>query len=338
MPTRPNVTMKDVARLAGVSTATVSAVMNDVPVVSPTRAQRVRDAMLALDYQPDAVARSLRTGKTQFAGVLIPDITNPFFSGVVRGAEDAAEQLHYSVIVCNTNEDPLQEQRHLTGLLTRRTDGLIIACSKHTASYESVLRRNLPVVFLEHLPHELDMPLVAIDNSAGAYAATQHLVDLGHRRIAILARDLELLSHAERVEGYRRAMQQAGLAVRDEYFRIGGAGEADGYASGLELLRLEQPPTAIFSANNKMLAGLMRAMCDLDVDCPRQVSVVGFDDHIWLGAYRPPITTVSQQSYEVGRLAMTMLLDGLMGTAVSIRNIMLPCELIVRSSTGPPAD
>ena len=329
--------MKDVARLAGVSTATVSAVMNGIPIVSPKRTQRVQEAMAALDYHPDAVARSLRTGKTQFVGLVIPDITNPFFADVVRGAEDAALLQHYSVIVCNTNEDPLQEQRHLTGLLSRRADGLLISCARHTGGYDSVLRRHLPIVFLEHLPHEIDIPLVTTDNCAGAYAATQHLIDLGHKRIAILARNPELLAHAERVEGFRRAMQQAGLPVRDEYFRVGGTGEAAGYALGLDLLRLTQRPTAIFSANNKMLAGVLRAMSELDVLCPDEMSVVGFDDNIWLRAYRPAITTVSQQSYDVGHLAMTTLLAGIAEAPVeSARTVMLPCKLIVRSSTAEP--
>jgi LacI family transcriptional regulator len=328
--------MKDVARLAGVSIATVSAVINDTPIVSPKRGQRVRQAIEALDYHPDAMARGLRTGKTLFAGVVIPDITNPFFSDLVRGAEDAALRQQYSVIVCDTNEDPLQEQRHLTGLLSRRADGLLISCSKHTGSYDIVLRRHLPVVFLEHLPNHISMPLVATGNCAGAAAATQHLIDLGHHRIAILARNPELLAHAERIEGFRRAMQQGGLPVRDEYFRIGGAGETDGYVFGLEMLRLKRPPTAVFSANNKMLAGLLRAMNELDVLCPRQMSVVGFDDHIWLRAYRPPITTVSQQSYNVGHLAMDMLLTRLAEKPLDSDQVTLPCELIVRSSTAPP--
>jgi LacI family transcriptional regulator len=290
--------------------------------------------MIALDYHPDAVARSLRTGKTQVVGVVVPDITNPFFSDVVRGIEDAAAQ-NYSVIVSNTNEDPLQEQRQLSALLARRADGLLISCSRYTGNYDLVLRRQLPVVFLERLPHGVDAPVVATDNRGGAYAATRHLIELGHERIAVLARSVDLWAHAERVEGYRNAMQEAGLPVPAEYFRVGGAGEVDGYAFGMQLLRLNLPPTAVFCGNNKMLAGLLRALGESGVLCPAQMSVVGFDDNIWLRAYRPPITTVSQRSHEVGHLAMTMLLSRIAETTDhAARNVTLPCELIVRSSTA----
>jgi LacI family transcriptional regulator len=311
--------------------------MNGTPVVSPKHTERVREAIVALDYHPDGIARSLRTGRTHVIGVVIPDITNPFFADVVRGMEDAAASQNYSVIVCNTNEDAAQEALQLKGMQSRRADGLIISCSKPTSRYDSVLRRGIPVVFLDQLPNETDAPFIKTDNFGGAYAATQHLIELGHQRIALLSRSLELRAQLERVDGYRKAMQLANLPIRDEYFRTGGVGEEDGYAFGLSLLRLERRPTAVFSCNNKMLAGLLRAMGELALVCPDDMSVVGFDDHIWMRCYRPPITTVWQRSYEVGHSAMTVLLQQIaQGSTPVSSKVILPCELIVRSSSSFP--
>jgi LacI family transcriptional regulator len=328
--------MKDVARLAGVSTATVSAVLNNVPVVSAKCVQRVREAMETLEYRPDAVARSLRTGKSYVIGVVIPDITNPFFADVIRGIEEAAAEQRYSVIVCNTNEDSTQEQRQLEGLQSRRADGLIITCSRHTSNYDDVVRRRMPVVFVDQTPHEVDAALVASDHFGGAVAATDHLIQLGHQRIAVLARDLSLLAQRDRVDGYRHTMQRAGLPIREEYFRVGGDNEEDGYRFGRQLLELGEPPTAVFSCNNKMLAGLLRAMGECGVSCPEQISVVGFDDHIWMRAYHPPLSTVAQRTYDIGRIATNALLDQISEPSTTARTVTMVCDLIVRSSTGKP--
>lgn len=328
--------MKDVARLAGVSVATVSAVINGAPVVSPARAERVRSAMRALDYRPDAVARSLKTGRTQVIGVVVPDLTNPFFPEQIRGIEEAATAQRYSVIVCNTNENPAQEQRQLDGLLSRRVDGVLISCSRRTSAYDAVFRQELPVVFLDQVPHETTAALVAADSFLGGLSATRHLIELGHLRIAVLARSLGLLAHADRVEGYRRAMQEAGLPVREEYYRVGGLDERDGYRFGMELLDLPQPPTAVFCCNNKMLAGFLMAVAERNVACPEQISVVGFDDHIWIQAYRPAITTVTQRSYDIGHLAMAKMFECLNGQRQQSERILLPCDLVVRKSTAPP--
>jgi LacI family transcriptional regulator len=339
MPSKHHFTIRDVARLAGVSAATVSAVINGTVPVSEARTKRVRDAMEALDYHADAAARSLRTGRTQVIGVMVPDIVNPYFPELIRGIEDIAAEQNYSVVVCNTNEDPVQEERQMNGLLSRRVDGFLISCTKRTAAYDRILRRDLPVVFLDQLPHEVNAPLIYTDTAAASCTATRHLIDLGHQRIAILARDLSILDHADRVEGYRRAMQQAGLPVRAEYFRVGGSGEEDGYRFGLELLNCNPLPTAVLCCNNKMLAGFLRALGNQGVRCPDQISVVGFDDHIWVRAYQPPITVVTQKSYELGQLAMRTLYSCIQGTWVKEEGnaLLLPSELIVRSSTAPIA-
>jgi LacI family transcriptional regulator len=333
--------MRDVARLAGVSVATVSAVINDTATVSPARAGSVRAATAALDYQPDQVARSLKVGRTKAIGMVIPDITNAFFPDVVRGVEDAARAAGYSVMLCNSNEDPAREQRHLGTLFSQRVDGVIIACCDVSTAYESLVRRRFPIVFVDRLPQALQVAAVTTDNIDAGCRATRHLIELGHERIAMIAGDLRLSPHAERLEGFRRAMQEAHLPVRDEYLRAGDLQTGTGYACGRELLALPARPTALISSNNKMLLGLMRAIGEMGVACPREVSVIGFDDHVWTENYTPKLTIVAQPTFAMGRRAMELLLTRMSAAEEeggAVETIRLAAELRVRESTGPPLE
>lgn len=334
-------TIQDVARLANVSVATVSAVINASAVVSPARAKSVRDAMEALDYHPDQVARSLKTGKTHAIGMVIPDITNPFYPEVMRGAEEAAERAGYSIIFCNANENPEQERRGLQTLISRRVDGALIACCGNSlASYETVSRRGIPAVFLDRFPDNVNAARISTDNFKAGHVATRHLIELGHERIAIVAGRMQLSPHVQRVEGFRKAMQEAGLPVRDEYFRTGSLSSETGYEIGMELLALERRPTAIFSTNNKTLLGLVRALGELQVACPGEISILGFDDFAWTENFRPKITTVVQPAQDLGRRAIEMLIHQIetkeQDDARVYEPVLLEAELRVRESTGRP--
>jgi len=337
-------TIQDVARLANVSVATVSAVINGTVAVSETRTKWVRDAMLALDYHPDQVARSLKTGKTHALGMVIPDVTNPFYPEVIRGVEEAAENAGYSLLFCNSNEDPEQERRGLQSLISRRVDGALIACCDNTsATYELVSRKHLPAVYLDRLPAAARWACVSTDNFKAGLTATRHLIGLGHQHIAVVAGRMNLSPHVLRIEGFRKAMQEAGLPVRDEYFRTGSLSAEEGYHIGQELLSLENRPTAIFCTNNKTLLGLVRALGESDVRCPEQISVIGFDDFAWTENFSPQITTIVQPSRELGRRATEMLI-----AQIEQQNreggdleshwepVMLDAEMRVRQSTGPP--
>jgi len=329
--------MRDVARLAGVSVATVSAVVNGSVPVSAERTRKVRDAMDALDYHPDHVARSLKTGRTNVIAMVIPDITNVFFPELVRGAEEAANQAGYSVILCDSNEDPAQERRHLDTLFARRVDGVLIACTDASTAYESLVRRRFPIVFVDRLPQGLAVSAVSTDNVDAGYQAARHLIDLGHERIAIVTGNLRLSTHAGRLEGFRRAMQEHHLPVRDEYVRVGDLQASTGYRFGLELLGLDPPPTGLISSNNRMLLGLMRAIRELSLPCPEQVSVIGFDDPVWTGNFSPRLTTLAQPTYEIGRCAFAMLQRRMRGEpeAPGVGEVsLLKAELRVRESTA----
>ena len=241
-------TMRDVARLADVSVATVSAVINGTAVVSPHRAKNVRKAMETLDYHADQIARSLRTGKTRVIGMVIPDVTNSFYPEVIMGAEEAAGLANYSVILCNANEDPAQEQRQLATLFSHRIDGLLIACSDPEIAIDSLLRRRFPIVCFDRIPAGFRGDVASTDNLAGGYLATRHLIDLGHKRIAVLAGRTQLSTHSGRLEGFRKAMQEAELPVRQEYCLTGGLQAEIGYEFGHSILRLAEPPTGVFVA------------------------------------------------------------------------------------------
>ena len=251
--------MRDVARLANVSVATVSAVINGTATVSPARAARVKKAMEALDYHADQIARSLKTGRTNVVGVVIPDVTNPFYPEVILGAEEVASVARYSLILCNASEDPAQEQRQLNTLFSHRVDGVLLACSDPAIAIDRLLRRRFPIVCFDRIPQGVRGDIATCDNFKGGYEATRHLIDLGHKRIAILAGRTQLSTHFGRFEGFRKAMQGTQIPVLDEYCHTGGSTVEAGVKFGRTLLNLPTPPTAVFCTNNKILLGFMHA-------------------------------------------------------------------------------
>jgi LacI family transcriptional regulator len=330
-------TMRDVARLASVSVATVSAVINGTAAVSPKRAARVRKAMEALDYHADQIARSLKTGRTNAIGVLIPDVTNPFYPEVIVGAEEVAIAAKYSLILCNANEDPAQEQRQLNTLFSHRVDGVLLACSDPTIATDRLLRRRFPIVCFDRIPEGFRGDIAACDNFKGGYDATRHLIDLGHRGIAILAGRTEISTHSGRLEGFRKAMQEAQLPVLDKYCQTGGITVEAGLRFGRNLLRLAARPTAVFCTNNKVLLGFMHAVREANVLCPEEISVVGFDDFTWTENFHPPLTMIAQPARELGRQAMQLLLSRIEAqgdTQAEARHVKLEPEIRIRQSTA----
>jgi LacI family transcriptional regulator len=339
-------TMIDVARLAGVSVATVSAVVNNKDGVSAEKIRRVKEAMAALDYHPDHVARNLKVGRTHIIGMIVPDITNPFYTEVVSGLETEALRNGYTLILCNSGEDPQREQHYLDMLFSRRVDGVVLACADSSAAYDRLIRRRFPLVFVDRIPVGYTRAAVTTDNVAATYEATRHLIELGHTRIAIIGGRLLFSNGIDRVEGFRKAMQEAHLPVRAEYFCSGDFQIESGYKCGLDLMRLREPPTAVLACNNKMTLGLVRALGELRVPCPEQVSVLGFDDFEWAANFSPKLTTVAQPMHEMGRQAMNMLMDKIKSSAGDSNGdleiptdslVMLKAELRIRESTVPPA-
>lgn len=347
-----HVTIDDVARRAGLSVATVSRVMHNNPRVSPQARRRVNEAIDALGYTPNALARGLAMRSTQTIGVLVSSIADPFWAEVTRGIEDYAHQAGYGILIASSYEDAMREQNSMKLFRHKRVDGIVVgASSSGPDALNSARAHHLPVVFInsEHIdPDEAtDAPETATpameaehpsaylvaDDAHGAMLMIEHLVALGHTRIAYIgARDRA--SSVRRLSGYRQALRQAGLVLDESLVVITGEGANDGELGAFRLLTREARPTALFCYDDMTALGALRAARALQLRTPSDVSIVGFDD-IPIAAYLdPPLTTVRQPMYEMGQRAMGMLVALLQG-ADPPRYVTMPGELVVRASSGP---
>jgi len=324
-----------VADLAGVSTATVSRVLNNHPYISDETRSRVLWAMEQLGYQPSRVARRLRMKETHILGLIISDIANPFFTTVIRGIEDVAYANQYSLLLCNADEDLAKESLYVGILQAERVAGIIISpADEDSTSCEPLLRNGVPVVAMDRRLSRFKVDTVLVDNVKGAYLATSHLIRLGHRRIGLIAVPLQITTGRERREGYERALKEHGLALEQALIKIGDARQDSGYHKACELLEMDDPPTAIFTANNLMTLGALNAIHEKGLSIPEDVAIVGFDDMPWAPSLDPPLTAVAQPAYELGRIAASLLLQRIANKDREIVEMKLEPTLIIRESCG----
>jgi LacI family transcriptional regulator len=331
--------MTDVARLARTSVATVSAIVNGSARVSPELAARVREAIAAVGYRPDGIARSLKKGSTQTIGLLVTDITNPFFTAVVHSVEDAAQARGYSVFLCNSDEDFAEERTYLDLLLTRRVDGLILVPTGKAADYAGFgAGLRAPVVFIDRAVPGAAVDTVTVHNLRASQTAVEYLLRLGHRRIGIVTGLPHLSTSAERLKGYRRALRKAGIALDPEMVRQGDFRQEGAFGAAQSLLALRQRPTAIFASNNLMAIGTMLAVRAAGLSCPEDVSLACFDDFEWAGVFHPRLTVLRQPTAEIGQKAIELLLArlGAGKNGAAPHHIALKAELVVRDSCTPP--
>jgi LacI family transcriptional regulator len=333
-------TMRDVARLAGVSISTVSAVINNKGIVSPELTAMVERAIEALKFTPHGGARGLRTGRTGILGFVVLDITNPFFVEALRGVEDEAIQQSYEVLVCNSNDRPELELMHLKALYAQRVDGVILAPVDSYSARELLVHDRAPIVFIDCVPMKAKVNSVVIDNFDAAYQATSYLVGLGHEKIAVISGRSTHSSSVDRVEGCRKALRETNLPLyKEELVRQGDSHIESGYHIGLNLLQSPEPPTAIFTLNNRMALGILRAVRELRISCPDRLSVMSFDDPDWAEVLNPSLTAIEQPTYEMGKSAVTLLFESIQSTKdggdVDTRQILLKSTLRVRGSTAP---
>jgi len=326
-------TIRDVAERAGVSVTTVSHVINDTRFVSEELRGRVLRAIEELNYQPSGVARSLRRKRTHTIGMIIPDNTNPFFAEVARGIEDASFELGYNVILCNSDGDLEKEMDYLGLLIEKRVDGLVfVSAGSNQATIEMLSTQEVPVVIVDRDISELAMDSVLTDNRRGGYQATHYLLTLGHRRIACITGPSQLTPSAERVTGYRNALEEAGVAVDDLLILAGDFQSQSGHEAMRSLLTLSSPPTAVFVCNDLMAIGALCAAHEAGLRVPQQLSIVGFDDIALASFTTPRLTTVAQPKYEMGLLAAEMLAERIKHKDLSPRRRFLDVELIIRDS------
>lgn len=340
-PPSANATIHDVARLAAVSVATVSNVLNAArPVATATR-ERVLKAVAALGYTPHAAARSMRGRGSGLIGLIVADITNPFFTSLVQAVERSANASGYAVLLCNSDEDAAREQQHLQLLRTQRVDGIILAATGHASSARAVAIGQLqaPVVLVDRGSAELGRDAVMLDNRRAALEAVRHIVGFGHRRIAMLSGPATVSTAAERLGGFREALLEGGLAYDERWVRDTGYREERAYDAACDMLRTPDRPTAIFAANNLIAIGVMRAIADLGLHCPEDVSVVSIDDFAWANAFRPRMTTVAQPVAAMGESAMRMLMSRIDRSAAALparTEIMAPMLVVRDSCCAPP--
>lgn len=339
--------VKDVAERAGVSTATVSRVLNNDSRVRPILQQRVWQAVSELDYLPDYTARNLRARKARNIGLIVPDIQNAFFTSLARGIEDEAYAHGYRVTLCNSDEDLEKEQAYMQVLYAERMSGVIVCpASENETSCSVLLRSETPVVSVDRLLPHPAIDSVLIDNIYGAKLAMQHLIGLGHTRIAMITGKLTVNTGRERLEGYYQAMAEAGIEVDPSLVISGDFMFESGYTAMCQLLDQELPPTAVFISNNRMTLGALNAIQERNVCVPEKLSVVCFDDEVWANLTNPPLTTIVQPTYELGRSAADLILQKVRSreetnnssaplAPAEPRRVILRPELRVRQSTAP---
>ena len=330
--------IKQVAVVAGVSTATVSHVLNNSAMVTPKLRERVLKVVKDLNYQPNSLARSLITRRSKSVGMVITDITNPFYPAVVRGAEDVLEREGYVLIVGNTDGNVQKEESYYRTFRAKRVDGLLLITAPNPYPPAYLFRHNLeetPVVFINRDYPGISADSVIADNVGGSYKAVAHLLNLGHRRIAIITGPHQHVMGAQRLSAYEAALREYDLKPDPELIREGRFDRASGNERTRELLRLSSRPTAMFICNVAMTIGALQAIFESGIRFPGDLALICFDDQDWLNAIHPRITAVSQPAYELGATAAEILLS-----RISDKSPKSPCrkilktELIVRESSG----
>jgi DNA-binding LacI/PurR family transcriptional regulator len=331
--------MHEIAKMAGVSLGTVSHVLNNTANVREPKRSRVLEAVKTMGYQPSQLARGLRRDTTNMIGMIIPDITNPFFPAVVRGAEDVAFSNGHRLILCNTDNDHSKETIHLNELRTYLPAGLIVIPSNFselTAQAESYRRAGTAVVCVDRLPRNWSGDSVTANNEAGAYKATLHLIGLGHTKLATITGPLHLTNANERLKGFRRALKHAKLPLLPEYAQETTFDKQGGHAKTLILVRMTPRPTAIFAGNDMIALGALLAVREAGLRCPEDISILGFDDMDLCETTNPSLSSVSQSGYQLGTTAAKLLLDRKGGDTSPAKHMILETSLHLRDSVAPP--
>jgi LacI family transcriptional regulator len=325
----------DVARESGVSVFTVSAVVNNKSHVGNKLRERVEAAIRKLNYRPNLLARSLAKQKTHTIGMIVPDIANPFFPMVVRGAEDAAQKRGYNLLLCNSDDTQVREESALELLLSKRVDGILLTkamCEITPSLRQMTQEMKIPIVLVMRTYPKLSKDAIVTDDYEGAYEAVRHLARAGRKRIGLVGGPMRVSNGKARFEGFRAALKDADLAYDPELVVEGDYRIESGYRGGH--LLLSHRPDGVYVANYLMTVGLLKAAEEMGLRCPNDFGLVSFDDYPWLGIFQPKLTTVELPKYQLGFEAAELLLDRIAGKGGPAVFRKLSPELRVRESCG----
>ena len=328
-------TIKDVAKLAGVSVATVSRVVSNHNYVRAEVRWRVQKAIAELNYRPNRVARSLRAQSSKFIGLIISDIENPFYTSLVRAVEDVAYARQYSLLLCNSDEDPEKERIYIEFMRDEQVAGVIASpTAENMTSLQVLLDAKIPVVAVDRRAKLTPVDTVMLDHARSAYLLAKHLVEQGHTRIGTVIGNTTTTSGRERKRGFLKALKEAGVKPDPTLMREVKPVEETGFQATLDLLSLPHPPTALFTGNNLLTVGALKAIQHKRLRLPKDISIVGHDELPWMSLLAPGITVVAQPVYDVGRQAVELLMARINGDTQPPREVKLEPTLIVRQSVG----
>ncbi|MEN6479793.1 MAG: LacI family DNA-binding transcriptional regulator [Anaerolineales bacterium] len=326
--------LKDIAKDAEVSIATVSRVLSQSRPVSASLRERVLASADRLGYRPNLLARGLRTSRTRTLACVIPSISNPYFTDIVRAVEDTALAAGYVVMVFSSDQDVSKEREHFLVLRSRMSDGALVAVADRSHSDLSLLLdANYPVVLIDRQLDNANLDSVTVDARAGARAAVRYLYERGYRRIGIITGPDRVSTSLEKLRGYCEGLTDSGMAYDERLVYYGDYTEASGLAQGRRLLEANSKPDAMLVSNNLMTAGLYRALAERGARVPGDLAVIGFDDGLWASLVAPPLSVVEQPTYELGCTATEMLLQRIEAKQpIAPRAVVLPTRLILRDS------
>ena len=331
-------TIRDVARLAGVAPITVSRVINNAGYVSENTRRRVTLAVSKLGYVPNTLARSLRSRQTRMLALVLTDITNPFWTTVARGVEDVANAAGFNVILCNTDESEAKQDKYVHAILQRRVDGVLLVPVRNNAEpVRFIQRQKVPLVILDRRLSGVTADVVRGDSETGSYRLVQLLLSLGHERIAMLSGPRDVSTAEERVIGYRRALEEAGVRFDPALVLYGEFSLRSGAEMAQQVLAMTSRPTALFAGNNFIAIGSLKTVREAGLRVPEDMAMVAIDDLPASLIIDPFLSVAAQPAYEMGQRATELLLARLAGQAPEqAQEIVLPTEVIVRRSSGDP--
>ena len=328
------VTVKDVAAQAGVSTATVSRVLSGKGGVRPELEARVRSAIDSLDYHPNQAARRLRERKARIIGVLVPEIQIPFFAGIVTYIDEVLQEAGYLLLLGNTHDSLQGEQEHINIFLGEDVSGIIFAAANSfdLSNYQHLLQTGIPLVAFDRTPGRLKIDSVRIDNVRATARAASHLVEEGHRQIALITGPRQISTAVDRQNGYEQALHNAGLASNPALIQVGDYIQAGGYQAMQRLLELPERPSAVLVADTAMALGAMQCIHERNLRIPNDIALISFDDLPWAAAVQPPLTVIAQPVKDIGVTAARLILERIQNPDAPLRRVVLDTELILRGS------